>query len=312
MSVPDVYRGLRADADRRRVDRLRLRRRRRAESQDHAVLRDGRAPRDVPRGLEGGDAPRARRLVRRRSLGALSRRGRPVGVPRPRRVEPEKLRRTDRPVVATKPRSTASCRSTTAGWNSSVRGLATTRPIRRVATTPTIRPSTRSRPRRRPASGDAVGTSTPCVDRNRDGGGVIMAMGTENAGVSSLRPGQPTGLRLQHLHGASRTGVDRRGARGASRARRSIPTRSKRRRRHADDRRSTTWARCTCPFLMRMFSTIAMSIGRDHGSPVSRRYVDDFAFEGRIERVDIQLVSADRPKRRRRRPARAWRGSRRR
>ena len=45
------------------------------------------------------------------------------------------------------------------------------------------------------------------------------------------------------------------------------------------------------PFLMRMFSSIAMSIGRDQGSPVSRRYVDDYAFEGHIERVDIQLVS---------------------
>jgi len=31
---------------------------------------------------------------------------------------------------------------------------------------------------------------------------------------------------------------------------------------------------------MRIFSTIAMGIGRDHGSPVSKRYVDDFAFEG--------------------------------
>jgi hypothetical protein len=47
------------------------------------------------------------------------------------------------------------------------------------------------------------------------------------------------------------------------------------------------------PFVMRIFSTIAMGIGRDHGSPVSRRYVDDFAFEGRIERVDIQLISQD-------------------
>ena len=44
---------------------------------------------------------------------------------------------------------------------------------------------------------------------------------------------------------------------------------------------------------MRIFSTISMGIGRDHGSPVSTRYVDDFAFEGRIERLDIQLVSHD-------------------
>jgi hypothetical protein len=44
---------------------------------------------------------------------------------------------------------------------------------------------------------------------------------------------------------------------------------------------------------MRIFSTIAMGIGRDHGSPVSKRYVDDFAFDGTIERVDIQLISQD-------------------
>jgi hypothetical protein len=47
------------------------------------------------------------------------------------------------------------------------------------------------------------------------------------------------------------------------------------------------------PFVMRIFSSIAMGIGRDHGSPVSKRYVDDFAFEGQIERVDIQLISHD-------------------
>jgi arylsulfatase len=45
------------------------------------------------------------------------------------------------------------------------------------------------------------------------------------------------------------------------------------------------------PFLMRVFSTIAMSIGRDHGSAVSKEYEGDFPFEGRVERVDIQLVS---------------------
>ena len=45
------------------------------------------------------------------------------------------------------------------------------------------------------------------------------------------------------------------------------------------------------PFLMRMFSSIAMSVGADRGSPVSRMYVDEFPFEGRIERVDIQLIS---------------------
>jgi arylsulfatase A-like enzyme len=45
------------------------------------------------------------------------------------------------------------------------------------------------------------------------------------------------------------------------------------------------------PFLMRTFATTPMSFGRDHGSPVSKLYTNDFAFEGRLDRVDIQLVS---------------------
>jgi hypothetical protein len=47
------------------------------------------------------------------------------------------------------------------------------------------------------------------------------------------------------------------------------------------------------PCLMRMVSTIGMSFARDQGSQVSKRYEGEFAFEGRLERVDIQLVSQD-------------------
>jgi len=46
------------------------------------------------------------------------------------------------------------------------------------------------------------------------------------------------------------------------------------------------------PFLMRIISSTGMSIGLDHGSPVSERYVDEFPFEGVLRRVDIQLVAA--------------------
>ena len=46
-------------------------------------------------------------------------------------------------------------------------------------------------------------------------------------------------------------------------------------------------------FLMRTMSTIGMSIGNDHGSPVSKRYHDAFAFEGRLKKVDIQLITHD-------------------
>ncbi len=45
------------------------------------------------------------------------------------------------------------------------------------------------------------------------------------------------------------------------------------------------------PFLMRIISSIGMSIGSDHGSPVSKHYRDDFAFRGTLRRVDIQLIA---------------------
>jgi arylsulfatase len=45
------------------------------------------------------------------------------------------------------------------------------------------------------------------------------------------------------------------------------------------------------PFVMRIISSIGPSVGFDHGSPVSERYVDAFPFGGRIERVDIALVT---------------------
>jgi arylsulfatase len=45
------------------------------------------------------------------------------------------------------------------------------------------------------------------------------------------------------------------------------------------------------PFLMRIISSIGMSIGADQGSPVSKRYRGEFAFEGTLRQVDIQLIS---------------------
>jgi arylsulfatase len=45
------------------------------------------------------------------------------------------------------------------------------------------------------------------------------------------------------------------------------------------------------PFAMRMISSVGASVGYDHGSPVSTAYDGEFPFEGRLERVDIQLIS---------------------
>ena len=46
------------------------------------------------------------------------------------------------------------------------------------------------------------------------------------------------------------------------------------------------------PFAMRIMSSVGPSVGHDHGSPVSRRYGDEYPFEGHLERVDITLVKA--------------------
>ena len=45
------------------------------------------------------------------------------------------------------------------------------------------------------------------------------------------------------------------------------------------------------PFVMRMISSTGMSIGRDHGSPVSTAYDHEFPFAGTLHQVDVQLVS---------------------
>ena len=46
------------------------------------------------------------------------------------------------------------------------------------------------------------------------------------------------------------------------------------------------------PFAMRIISSLGPSVGYDHGSPVSDRYSNSFPFEGTLDQVDIQLVSA--------------------
>ena len=45
------------------------------------------------------------------------------------------------------------------------------------------------------------------------------------------------------------------------------------------------------PTVMRVISSVGSSIGYDHGSAVSEAYVAPFAFEGRLDRLDVQLVS---------------------
>lgn len=128
------------------------------------------------------------------------------------------------------------------------------------------------------------------VDRNEDQGGVIFASGTENAGVSLFIQNNRLifdyNIFMDHHvltstealpNGRCHVGV--------------------RFRRGKDDASATLVINeqevgsIQLPFLMRIISSIGTSIGMDHGSPVSKHYVDEFPFEGRLERVDIQLIS---------------------
>jgi hypothetical protein len=46
------------------------------------------------------------------------------------------------------------------------------------------------------------------------------------------------------------------------------------------------------PLVLFILSSIGPSVGYDHGSPVSDRYSAPFPFEGTLDRLDIQVVSA--------------------
>lgn len=45
------------------------------------------------------------------------------------------------------------------------------------------------------------------------------------------------------------------------------------------------------PLFMRMMSSVGPSVAYDHGSAVSNRYTSPFVFEGKLEQVEIQLLS---------------------
>lgn len=132
---------------------------------------------------------------------------------------------------------------------------------------------------------------TACIERPVNGAGVLMATGTENAGLSFFiqedRLVFDYNIFRDHylLHSTESVPV------GTSRV-------GLRFRRGADDADVTLVidgrdvGTRHLPFLMRIISSTGMSIGHDHGSPVSELYDGEYAFAGRIERVDIQLVAA--------------------
>ena len=60
--------------------------------------------------------------------------------------------------------------------------------------------------------------------------------------------------------------------------------------RHRADRdRRRPLGTAELPLMMRQISMLAASIGSDHGSTVSARYDDEFAFSGTLHEVEIRL-----------------------
>jgi arylsulfatase len=130
------------------------------------------------------------------------------------------------------------------------------------------------------------------IDRPARAGGVVMAFGTENSGVSLFIQDDRLVFDYNFFNDHHVLESTEPVPEGPS----VIGVRFRRGRRDADvvltiDGREA--GSCHLPVLMRMISSIGMSIGRDQGSTVSPRYQGEFAFEGRLERVDIQLVSQD-------------------
>lgn len=129
------------------------------------------------------------------------------------------------------------------------------------------------------------------IDRPAGAGGVILATGTENSGLSLFVQNDRLLFDYNcfgehHVvvstrpvpDGASKVGVQfRRGPGKGGDATLVID--------------EEPCGSVTLPFVMRIISSIGPSVGFDHGSPVSERYAGAFPFAGRIDRVDIQLVS---------------------
>jgi arylsulfatase len=131
---------------------------------------------------------------------------------------------------------------------------------------------------------------TAYIDRPRAAQGVLMATGTQNAGMSLFVQNDRLVFDYNIFNdhyvleseedvptGPSQVGV--RFRRGQNDADATLVI---------NGRDAGT---IHLPFLMRIISSIGLSIGRDHGSPVSLAYRDEFAFEGHLSRLDIQLVA---------------------
>jgi arylsulfatase len=130
------------------------------------------------------------------------------------------------------------------------------------------------------------------IDRPAGAGGVIYATGNGNSGVSVFVQNDRLVLDYNCFGDHHVAESDRTVPVGAS----VVGVRFRRREGNAGHATlvidGQECGELDVPFAMRIISSLGPSVGYDHGSPVSDRYTDSFPFEGHLDRVDIQLVSA--------------------
>jgi arylsulfatase len=131
---------------------------------------------------------------------------------------------------------------------------------------------------------------TATIDRPAKTNGVLYASGTENAGLSIFIQNdrlvfdyncfgnhQIADSTIEVPVGGSKVGVRFLRTGGTGKATLLI--------------NDQECGQVDIPLVMNIMSSVGPSVGYDHGSPVSDRYSDEFAFGGQLVTVEIQLDS---------------------
>jgi hypothetical protein len=132
---------------------------------------------------------------------------------------------------------------------------------------------------------------TARITRARGEGGVIYATGTQNAGLSIFVQGDRLVVDYNAFddHTILESEVE------VPPGDRELVVRLRRRSRRSGEMSIVVdgrpAGRADLPRFMRMMSSVGPSVGYDHGSPVSTRYVAPFPFEGTLHGVEIQLLT---------------------
>jgi arylsulfatase A-like enzyme len=141
-----------------------------------------------------------------------------------------------------------------------------------------------------PALGGRSWDLDATIEREADDEGVLFAIGNENSGMSLF----VLDGRLvfdYNFFGAHQLGTSTRPVPAGPSV---VGVRFRRDGRGGDATlviEGEPCGRVEIPTVMRVISSVGASVGLDHGSAVSDAYVAPFAFQGRLERLDVQLVS---------------------